>query len=354
MGRRYQRWMSVLLACATSVPLMASAAAPTAAPAAAPAAPKGPSEYSASRTIAGTDVKITVWDRDSRRAGTALLASMEETSRILRKLNASNRNSEISLINRIADREEALVSRETFGLLELALKFCRSTGRSYDPTVQSFDYLWQFGRRPAVRPLADELRTRARFSRCEKIALKPGRKVRLLEQDMRVGLGELLHGHALDRVAALLRKMGIESFRLRVGRDAYISGHTGTRHWLLTVEHPFDPAQTMAQLYMSSHAAATRSQAETFFMRGGVRYHDVLNPKTGQPARGVVQATAISPDPLLADALSSALMVMGVAKGLRHLEALSNAEGFLIDEKGKVHATSGMKSLGRLPASIRL
>jgi len=313
-----------------------------------------PAEYDDARTIGRTDAKITVWHADAAVARSGLSNAMEEISRILRKLDSANRNSEVSLINRIADREEALVSSETYSLLESALKFCRSTKRAFDPTVQSFDYLWQFGRRPAVRPLAAELRVRAGFARCDKVVLKPGRRVRLLEVDMRVGLDDMVRGHALERAAAQLRRQGISSFRIRIGKEAYVGGHAGTRHWLLTVPHPLDPAKDVAQVYVSSHAVATRSQAETFFVRGGVRYHDVLDPRTGQPARGVLQATVISPDPLLADALSRAVMVMGAAKGLRHLESLSNAEGFLIDEKGRLYATGGMKSMARLPARITL
>ena len=322
---------------------------PKLAPVAAPAA-----EYTESKTIGRHDVKLTVWRADERLVRTALSAAMEEISRVTRKLEASNRASEVSAINRIADTEEVLLSSETFHLVEMALKLCHSTDRAFDPAVRSFDYLWQFQRHPAVRPLDDELAKRATFAKCSHVALKPGRKIRLLQPDMRVSLDDLVIGHALERAAALLRDAGVSDFRLRIGTHAYVFGRAGTRHWYLTVPHPMDSERIVTQLYLGSHAAATRSQLDSYFMRGGVRYHDVLDPRTGKPARGVLQATVISPDPLLADALSRAVMVMGVSKGVQHLNKLPNAEGFLVDEKGVVHGSKGMASLARLPARIAL
>lgn len=343
-------WVTAaLMWCGVASAQPALPALPKLAPAEPPAA-----EYSETRTIGRHDIKLTVWRKDERLVRTALAAAMEEIARITRKLDASNRASEVSAINRIADTEEVLLSTETFQLVEQALKHCLSTERAFDPAVQSFDYLWQFQRRPAVRPLADELRKRAAFASCRNLALKPGRKVRLMERDMRISLDDLLIGHALERASALLRDAGVNSFRLRVGTHAYVFGRAGTRHWHLTVPHPLDSSRIVTQLYLGSHAAATRSQLDSAFTRDGVRYHDVLDPRTGQPARGVLQATVISADSVLADALSRAVMVMGVRKGLRHLNKLPNVEGFLVDEKGTVHASKGMASLARLPARITL
>ena len=338
--------------------VFAGAAVATAQPAAPPKKAPAPVkaadtvQYAESASIGRHNVVLTAWHDDVALIRKVMANAKEEISRVSRKLDANSHASEVSAINRIADNEEVVLSAETFRLVEVALQVCRSTGRAYDPAVQSFDYLWHFQRRPAVRPLADELLKRAAFARCDLIALKAGRKIRLMESDLRISLGELAVGHALEQAANLFRKAGVTNFRIQIDAHAYVFGRAGTSHWFLNVPHPTDPSRTLTQLYLGSHAAATRSQMDAFFMRDGVRYHDILDPRTGNPARGVLQATVISPDALLADALSRAVVVMGVAEGLAHLEKLPNAEGFLIDDKGGIHATKGMASLARLPPKV--
>lgn len=347
----------------------AAAPGPTAAPAAAdaptPAAPAaerpahhpadaGANEHASDAVVGGLEVHLRLFHPDAAVADKAMRGALGEIRRIHRKMTAGLRGSEIASLNHIGGREEMIVSSETFDLLTHALRLCRETARAYDPTVQSFDYLWNFSRRPFVRPLPDELKARLAIAGCDKVVLKPGRRVRFLQEGVRVTLEDVVIGHTLQTVATRLRAEGVSAFRLRIGHDIYVHGRSGTRHWYAAVGHPLDPAKTVVQLYLGAQAAATRSIHERFFFKGGERYHDVLDPRTGRPARGVVQATVISTDAVEADALSRAVLVMGVKEGLAYLARQPHAEGFLIDDKGAVHGSKGMADYGRLPARIEL
>ena len=128
----------------------------------------------------------------------------------------------------------------------------------------------------------------------------------------------------------------------------------GTRHWFVSVPNPRRPDATLMQLYLTSQCAATRSDSEHFVVKNGRRYHDVLDPRTGEPAEGVVQATVIAADPALADALSAAVFVLGPKAGLALMAHEKNVEGFVVDKTGKVWASKGMAEFGRVPESIDL
>ena len=322
----------------------------------APAAvvPVAPAEHEQVRPVLDKMAMIRVWFGDADRADQAMKVAMGELERVAGKLDANGRGSEVWTVNRAAGAEEVLVSQETHFLLQRSLDLCRITDGAFDITVKSFDYLWDFGRNPPVRPLPDEVRSRLAFAGCKLVALKPDRIVRIMRPGVRISLDDVRGGQALERAAAALRRDGIENFRIRIGGDIYVQGRTGTRHWYAAVPHPRDRERTIAQLYLSSHAAATRSDSDSFFMKEGKRYHDVLDPRTGMPQDKVIQATVISSDAVLADGLSRAVFVLGPTKGIRLLDETDQADGFLVDDKGLIHKSSGVDDFSRLPRRIDL
>lgn len=313
-----------------------------------------PDTYEETRSIRGQTCAVRVHHADPEVARKAVLEAHREIARVLAKLDPQSRTSEVYSLNADAATDEVFVSDETLDLLQRSLDLCRRTAGAFDPTVASFDYLWNFAARPFVRPLPDEVAARRTLTGCRQIAIKPSRAVRILQPGVRLTLAGIAPGHALERASAVLRQAGVESFRVALGRDVYVQGRIGTRHWHAAVPHPRRPEESVALLYLGSHCAATRSDSDRFVVKNGKRYHDVLDPRTGQPAEGVVQATVIATDPALADALSHAVFVLGPRAGLALLEKEKNVEGFLIDAAGKVHATSGMGDLARLPAKVTL
>jgi len=352
-----------LPALAQVKPMLPAAAAPTGTPGATPAK-KGveaqntvaePDQYEEVRTLMGVPCSVRVYHQDPDLARKAVQRAMVELGRVASKFDASDRTSEIAGINASAGSEEVLVSEETHLLLQDSLDLCRRTAGAYDLTVASFDYLWNFSSRPFVRPLPDEVAARRALAGCRQVAIKPSRAVRILQPGVRITLQDVIHGHAAQKTAQVLRAAGVENFRIRVGGDVYVQGRVaGTRHWFVSVPNPRQPDVTLMQLYLTSQCAATRSDSEHFVVKNGKRFHDVLDPRTGEPAQGVVQATVIAADPALADALSTAVFVLGPKAGLALLAREKNVEGFVVDKAGKVWASKGMPEFGRVPDSIQL
>ncbi len=329
----------------------APVAAQTTAP---PTVDADPAQFEDGRPIAGVESHVRVWHKDTALAQKAVARALGELERVHAKLAADIRTSEVATINRAADREEVLVSAETVHLLSRAQELCRTSGGAFDASVGSYDYLWNFRRRPAVRPLDTELAARQAMVGCDKLVLKPDRIVRLMTRGTRLRLDDLAHGAAMEAAARQLRQAGIENFRIRIGADVYVAGRTGQRHWYVAVRHPENPRRDLVQLYLTSHAAATRHRAEHSFYKDGVRYHDAIDPRTGKPAGGVVLATVIGVDAAQADGLSAAVFVLGPQAGIALLDRIDRVEGFVVDTKGKVYASRGMADFARLPERIDL
>ena len=339
----------------------APAAAPTAEPPAlgpttllpaADALPAGQIEEV--RQGSGRTLEVRVAGADAPATRKAAVAAVEELARVLRKLDHRQRDSEWYAINQGADHEEVLVSEETANVLQRTLDFCKRTGSAYDPMVASWDYLWDFSRKPFVRPLPAEIAARKPIAACKNLLIKPGRVVRILTPGGRVTAQGIAAGTALQKAAELLRAAGITDFRLRVGNDVYAQGRIGTQFWYQTVPHPRQPGMGIGLAYLTSHAAATRTDAEQVAYKAGVRYHDGIDPRTGQPVSGVAQATVFSADPQQADALSNAVFVLGPKAGLTLLQGIANVEAVIVDSTGKVWTTPGIAAFARVPAKIAL
>ena len=337
------------------LPLLAHAQTPppAAAPTVAPVAPEDVDQVEEVRMVQGVRIASRVYGKDAAAARTAALKTLDEMQRMLDKLDVTTRRSEIAAINASAGVEEVLVSEETYQVLSRSIDLCRRSGGAYDPTVATYDYLWNFALVPFVRPLPDEIAARRPMVGCDKIILKPqNHAVRVVTPGTRVTVAGIEHGFVLERAADYLRKLGFANFRLRVGRDEFAEGRVGTRHWLAYApdsRHPHDPG---FQLYLTGQAAVTVSDLDRAVNRNGKHYHDILDPRAGVPADHVAQVTVISTDPTMAAAMARAVFVLGPKAGLALLQKEKQGEGFLIDHTGKIWATPGMADLARLPGKV--
>ena len=163
---------------------------------------------------------------------------------------------------------------------------------------------------------------------------------------MKLGLGAIAKGHALALAAAALRARGLRSFLLSAGGQTYAAGLREGRPWRVGVRDPRGaPDAIIAQLPLEDASAATSGDYERYFERDGVRYHHILDPRTGSPARGLRSVTVIDADPVRADAMSTAIFVLGVERGLALARRTPGLEALLVDDKGVVHRTAGLAVL---------
>jgi len=272
-----------------------------------------PSYYELDGFTLGTYCRIVV----SSKKNSKVLAQVifNELERIYKKYNPNDPNSVVSKINGSDDWVD--VDEETFVLLDAAVRFSKLTEGSFDPTLGELIQLWGFDRiaekLPSRVPTSEEINEALKRVGIDKLELDfQRRRVRLLH-GAKLDLGGIAKGYALDRAYQVAKEVDKDCTGfVEAGGDIRILGPKfGSRPWVVGVRDPRNASSAIAYLYLTSGAVATSGDYERYFEVEGVRYHHILDPKTGLPARGAISITVVADNAVTADALSTAGFVMG-------------------------------------------
>jgi len=289
-------------------------------------------------------------DRGVERAEAAAAAAMNEADRIERKYSRYIPSSVIGRINRDAGRTPVAVDDETVDLVGRALKLAADTGGAFDPTVGVMRSVWDFRSKrvpspaaiDAVLPLVDYRQVSVR-----------DRTVFLRREGMELDLGGVGKEYAADRAAECLRQAGVESAVVNLAGDIRTMGARGDgKPWRVGVMDPRDRRRCRFSVRMVwDGGVASSGDYERYFIRDGVRYHHLLDARTGWPARGVAASTTLAPAAFDAGLAATAAFLLGPEEGMRHLERVG-VEGVLVTETGETLATPGMHRCSDLPGSM--
>ena len=156
-------------------------------------------------------------------------------------------------------------------------------------------------------------------------------------------MGGIAKGYGIDRAMKVLQEQGIDHALVDAGGDIKVMGTRNGKPWEMAVKHPREEERALAALRVSNTSVATSGDYERFFEYDGKRYHHIFDPRTGHPATGGMSATVVAPNAEFADALATALCVMGPEKGLALIEQLDRVEALMFDMDGKVNVTEVLK-----------
>jgi len=234
---------------------------------------------------------------------------------------------------------------QAFELLSRALAWSDKTGGSFDPSFASLWGLWRFDQGDEAKiPSPEVVRAKIKLINYKKIKLnKKEQSVRLMQAGMKIGLGGIAKGYTVDRVVERLRQLGFKDFFVKFGGELFLAGSHGERPWVVGVQDPRDPTRYFATLALSDLAFTTSGDYEHFLIKDGVRYHHIIDPATGYPAKQVRAVSVVAKDGESADALSTSLFVMGPKRALALVESLPGVEMVMVDSQGKVLVSSGLK-----------
>lgn len=264
-------------------------------------------------------------------------------SRLDLELSEWKEGSPLSAVNRAAGERPVAVPQELYDLLARSLDIARATDGAFDPTWAALWGLWDFRSETPALPGAEAVAARTRLVDYRRVELDAAaRTVYLPERGMQLGLGAIGKGYALDRAAALLEARGRHDFLLVGGGQVLARGKKGKRPWRIGVRDPRGGARDLfARVDVSGASLSTSADNESFFFVDGARYHHILDPRTGWPSKGVRSVTVVHEDGTLADALSTAVMVLGRERGMEVARQLG-AELLLVDAEGQVAFTPGL------------
>lgn len=263
-----------------------------------------------------TWVTVTVAVPETSQVRHAIDEAFAEIARLETVLSEWKPGTDIARINAQAGGKPARVGPDVFHVLRAAHRVSVDSGGAFDVTVGSlwgaWDFRWQTPRIPSAQELAERVaRVDYRLVELDSDA----QTVRLARKGMKLALGGIAKGYAIDRASAVLRGRGYPNHLIEAGGDVYASGRRGVLKWRVGIRDPRGDF-LYGTIEVEDEAIATSGNYERFFIKDGTRYHHLLDPKSGRPARGLASATVRAPRCVLADAYATAVFVAGPRAGL--------------------------------------
>lgn len=268
----------------------------------------------------------------------AIEKAFDRMEEIDKKFNVLDTTSSLYRFNQ---KNTPIIDKEIINLLETALRIGRESQGAFDITIYPLIKLWGFFDDTPALPEIETIRQCMKNVGYNNLILK-NEKVTKLKENIKMDLGGIAKGYAVNEAAIILKSEEIESGLIDAGGDIYAFGKIRSKPWRIGIRNPRGDG-IIGGLEVSDFAVVTSGDYERYFEKDGVRYHHILDPKTGYPSRGLASVTVISPDPVLADAWSTALFVLGKEKGLKLIEKTPDIETFMITTDGEMIFSSGLK-----------
>ena len=264
--------------------------------------------------------------------------AMTRIEEVENKFNILNERNALFGFNQ---HDEPVRDEEILKLIDLALRVGQQTDGAFDITVYPLIKEWGFfdgmpsiPKEATIQALLDQVGL-------ENVELS-GRQFVKKNTATQVDLGGIAKGYAVQEAIEVIQNAGITSALIDAGGDIYALGTLNGKPWKIGIRNPRGEG-VIGVLDLSDLAVVTSGDYERFFEKDGKRYHHILNPETGYPAQGLISVTVITQNAALADALSTALFVMGQERALAYLNSDENVEGVLITENNEIVYSDGLK-----------
>jgi len=255
----------------------------------------------------GTFIEVTSPDKP------AAEIVFKEISRIENLLSKYKPESEVSRLNQLGKLK---ASPETFYIIKRSKEFSQASNGAFDVTVAPLMDIWGFTDKKYRVPSEQEIKDALKLTGSDKIILhEEDNVIEFKTPGMKIDLGGIAKGFALDCAVKKLKENNIAACLINAGGQVFALGDKFGSPWKVAINSPW--AEDFAgYLELKDQCVATSGDYEQYFIKGGIRYSHILDPKTGSPSdSGVASVTVIAPDGLTADALATAIFVLGEAEG---------------------------------------
>ncbi len=292
------------------------------------------------RDLMGTRVSIELWHEDETEARDCSARAFAEIGRIEALMSTYRDDSEITFVNNNAAINAVPISDELALLVERSLHFSQVSNGAFDITYASVGYAYDYRNREQP----DDSTVASKLPAIDYRHVELDNKhIRFRNAGVRINLGGIAKGYAVDRAASVIEACGIDQAMISAGGDSRIIGDRGGRPWIIGIQHPRDPAGIALRLPLSDSAISTSGDYERFFIENGERVHHIIKPATGRSAKDSWSSTVTGPDAMTTDALSTTIFILGAVKGLALIESLDGIDAIIIDSNGKLHYSSGFE-----------
>ena len=292
--------------------------------------------------IMGTRIVVELWSEDKAKGEQAVQAVLDEMRRVDAAMSTYKPTSELSLVNAQAATKPVLISQELFDLLQTSVEYSKLTGGAFDITYASVGFMYDFRQR--VRPDEEQIQGALSGINYRHLVLDPkARTVQFAREGVRVDLGGIGKGHAVDKGIEVLLKRGVKHALVTAGGDSRIIGDRFGNPWVVGIRHPDRKEEVLARIPLEDAALSTSGDYERYFDENGVRYHHIIDPKTGHSASKVRSATIIGPTATRTDGLSKTAFVLGPERAIEIYNQLEDIDAILVAPDGRVMYTKGLE-----------
>ena len=292
----------------------------------------------------GSRFEFIAVGQDSTECWAAILDGMTEVRRIEQLISSWDPNSQTSAINRAAGKQAVKVDQELLDLINRAQKVSALTEGAFDISFAAMDQIWKFDGSTAFMPPPDLIQAAVAKVNWQNILIYPEKQmVFLKEEGMKIGFGAIGKGYAANKAKAIMEKRNIQGGLVNAGGDLIAWGKSDrAEQWSIKIADPKDKKKAIAHLNIENGAIVTSGDYERFTIIDGVRYAHIIDPRTGYPSTGIKSVSVLCPDAELADALATAIFVMGKDKGIELVNQLKQIECLIITDKDELLPSKGL------------
>jgi thiamine biosynthesis lipoprotein len=291
--------------------------------------------------IMGTRCVVELWSDDNARGEAAIKRVFDDMRWVDATMSPYKPDSELSQLNARAAREPVKISKDFFDLLGIAHDYSQLTHGAFDITYASVGYLYDY--RKHLRPSDTQIAALLPAIDYRHVILLPQQQaVRFSKPGVRIDLGGIAKGWAVDRGIAILKSAGFDRAMVNAGGDTRIMGDRFGKPWVVGVRDPDHKDQVILRIPLTDSAISTSGDYERFFDEGGVRYHHILDPHTGKSARKVRSVSILSATATRTDALTKSVFVLGPKAGLDFINTLPDVDAVVVTLDRKILYSKGL------------
>jgi thiamine biosynthesis lipoprotein len=304
--------------------------------------PKPLTKFEETRDMMDTFVTITVYSDEKTAAEEAIGAAFARMEEVVKAASIFDEQAEAFQLNRDGHLDAA--SDDLLKLITMSLDYNQVTDGSFDITVQPLLDLWEGGLwKESAEVQQSRIDETMKLVGSDKIGIE-GNKIYFKVEGMKITLGGIAKGYAVDEALKVLSSMGIKHALVNAGGDmATLGPKPNQEPWNIALANPDNTSQCLANLNVSDKAVCTSGNYERYFNPEKTVAH-IIDPKTGYTANKCISVTIIAENCTQADALATGVFVMGPEDGMKLVESLDDVECLIVDNNRVIHYSSGLSN----------
>lgn len=305
----------------------------------------------------GTVNKVTILDSISEKKANKILDGCDDILKTVdNTMNPDIKSSDVSNINKNTSNSFVKVSKDTFFVINKALKYSNLSNGHFDITIGPLVNLWHIGRSDARVPTEREIDKTIKLINYKNVLLdSKNNAVMLKDNNMKIDLGGIAKGFSADKICDYLKSQKVSSAIINLGGNIYTLGKKDSnKDYTIGIQDPFNSdGNFIGKINVSNKSIVTSGIYERFLKKDNKIYHHILNPFNGYPYdNNLASVTIVSDKSIDGDALSTTAFSLGLHDGLSLLESIDGVDAIFITKDKDVYTTSHIKSNFKITDSL--